>query len=247
MVFLLISGCAKEDTDLLRKETPVLTGMIRSLIPDQQISFFTMSEEYAGTPSSRKATLSLLHDGQWTDWTPDVYHYRAPDAFTFKPDSTYSIRVHDDLIPELVECTFKMPPAINLLVGITDTVHISNPGSVAGLISWNALDDEKYSYVFKLECLESNPVHIPGQYGFFEERYDGPQLSPQLLMLKSDFKYYGRHKLTILAIDRALDALFFYDAADMRSQLRNGPDNVSGAAGFVAGVTGFETEVIIWQ
>lgn len=247
MVLLFLTGCTKQSIEELRDELPVLTGVLRSNSTESLIDFFTLNEEYAGNPIRRNARLFVEGAGQNLEWSSNNYQFSSPGDFVFMPDSTYAIRVYDEKLEQEVSCKITMPPFIQLIAGITDTIRLSAPGSVAGLISWNALDNDRFSYVFRLECLEKNPNQIPGEYGLFDERYTGPQLSPQLLMLKSDFKYYGRHKLTVLAIDRSLDALFFFDPADMRSQLRNGPRNVSGAAGFVAGVTGFETEIIILE
>ncbi|MBL0315416.1 MAG: hypothetical protein IPP69_06375 [Flavobacteriales bacterium] len=247
MVSILLIGCQKISTDDLREEWPVLTGVLRSNVQGESIDFFTLDEEFAGSPKARIASVQVLGAGQNVELVANDFSYALPTDFVLLPDSTYQVVVSDESTKGEIKCEFTMPPAINLISSISNPVQISSPGSVAGLISWSQLDESRYSYIFRLEPLDENPVAIPGDVGYFESRYNGPQLSPQLLLLKSDFAYYGPHRLTVLAIDRGFDALFFYDAADMRGQLKNGPSNVLGAAGFVAGVTGFETEIVILE
>ena len=247
LLFILVAGCQKVSSDDLRNERPVLTGVMRSNVQGESIEFFTLNEEFAGPPMARSASVKILGASQEVELTANNFSYALPADFILLPDSTYRVVVSDDAAEGEIKSEFAMPPTISLISSIANPVQISSPGSVAGLISWTPLDESKYSYILKLEPLDIIPAPIPGNVGLFESRYNGPQLSPQLLLLKSDFAYYGTHRLTVLAIDRGFDALFFYDAADMRGQLKNGPSNVLGAAGFVAGVTGFETEIVILE
>jgi hypothetical protein len=210
----------------------------------QYLEFFTLNESLSGTPVSRLARIILSTDYSSINLIREDVKYHLPNDAILMPDSVYDIVVSDPHVGE-IRATVKMPPAISVINESPDTVWLSSPGSVAGLLSWTALDNSKFSYVFRLQSIEENPSVIGNNGGFFENRYNGPQLSPQLLLLKSDFKFYGKHKLSIFTIDREFDALFFYDASDLRGLLKNSPENIDGAAGFVTGVSGFEREIVI--
>jgi hypothetical protein len=139
-----------------------------------------------------------------------------------------------------------MPPAIvpGLISGNTFTVDPENPGEVAFLINWQVMPG--YSFLATLACLEEKPVPLPfEETGKFATFYRDPILQ-SFVSLRSDFfQYYGQHRLTVYAIDKAYEQVFFYLPSGARNLLAAGPDNVEGGDGFVTGVSKWELELVL--
>ena len=175
--------------------------------------------------------------------------YYTDENFGIQSEGQYEIELNDTELGLRSSAHVVIPPAIHLLVQELDTVVINDPENVtnhAGLVQWTSPNADLYSFVVKLENLEQNPIEInQSPTGQFQNRFSGPQLEPFLNLLKSDFQYLGNHKLTIYAIDRQFEQMFFFDAADLRGVLQNGPENVNGGNGFVAGVSRFNIEIFI--
>ena len=128
----------------------------------------------------------------------------------------------------------EMPPAITDLTVENDT--LSSTGSEECSIQWDAVPGN-LEFALRMECLETSPQLLPWAPGNFAELYSGPQVTGQLVLQPESFSCLGTHELTITVLNDALLNAFFFDSSDIRGLLKNGPDNVSGGKGFVAGVS----------
>ena len=129
----------------------------------------------------------------------------------------------------------EIPPAITNLMVDNDTLLAF--GAEECSIQWNVPPTGDLEYALRMECLESNPQLLPWAPGNFQELYSGPQVTGQLMLQPQSFSCLGTHQLTITVLNDALLNAFFFDSSDIRGLLKNGPDNVSGGKGFVAGVS----------
>jgi len=128
----------------------------------------------------------------------------------------------------------EMPPAIANITVENDTLSVA--GSEECSIQWDVTPNN-LEFAVRLECLESDPQLLPWAPGNFAELFGGPQVTGQLLLQPESFSCMGTHQLTITVLSEPLLNAFFFDSSDIRGLLRNGPDNVSGGKGFVAGVS----------
>ena len=98
-----------------------------------------------------------------------------------------------------------------------------------------------------MDCLAETLVEIPFSVasGNFATNFSGPQVAAGIIVSDTDFKYYGKHKLTVFAIPKTLESVFFYNAGDIRGLLTNGPDNILGIKGFATGVSKLEREFFL--
>ncbi len=239
-------GCTRTDVNELLVESPVLAGVLVGGENPKGIQFFELSENFGEMNTARKATITISSElDETAELSLENGFYAADATYLLLNEVKYRITVSNNSFPITMTAETKIPPAIHSTFLTDDTVFISSPGNFAGLLQWNALDNSRYSYVVRLENIEDVKVEIPFVGGQFASRFSGPQLEPQLVLQKTDFKYYGRHLLNVYAIDREFESVFFFDAADFRGFLRNGPDNVDGGKGFFTSVSTFSREIII--
>ena len=142
----------------------------------------------------------------------------------------------------------RIPPAIEVTsVSSTEiTIDPNSTGSPAMVIQWTALPDNQYSYLLQLESLESTPTAIPfiGPGGLFDAQYSGPISQTGTILFDTDFTNYGAHRLTIYAIRKEFEHLFFYDKTDLRGLVLLSPDNIENAKGFVAAVSSTSIDLV---
>ena len=129
--------------------------------------------------------------------------------------------------------TVIMPPAVDNLVVINDTLQAEDDAECQ--VDWT-MQDTELEFAFRLESLEQNPQPLPWSPGNFLQFYSGPQLASQLTLQPQSFAAYGSYLLTISVLNDELRDIFFFDPSDIRGLVRQGPDNVVGGKGFVAGV-----------
>lgn len=244
-LFSFIS-CQQHNDDLLREENPVLTGMLLAGETVNGISFFNLAENEIKQIADATLTLSdtLGHEVVLIHGSSGYY---AP-SFMVVANRNYSLQLQYN--GKQISSKCMIPPSL-VLVNITTneaTIDPSTDGAPLLTVTWNELDNEKYSYALLLENLESTKTTIPFSEvtgGQFEILYDTPVLNNSVTLFDTDFKYYGQHRLTVFAIERSLEDVYFYNSSDIRGLLQSGPNNVKGAHGYFAGASSFSVEMLI--
>ncbi|MFN0031158.1 MAG: hypothetical protein ACKVOR_03260 [Flavobacteriales bacterium] len=240
-IAILIAGCTKPDEEPYGSEYLVLSALLVSDEPIEDIRTFYF--DGAGQVSHFELQdLSINH-----------YHLAYENSHYILPDSTANAGSHYTISGKFngnhVVAMIQMPPPIELMGKLsTDTITIdTDPLSTLQLVfAWTALDTDKYSYVLMLEVLEENPQAIPFQtepQSSFEQSFSGPQEQAGAVLYETDFRYYGTHRITVFAIEKSLEEVFFFEPSDIRGLLKNGPDNVEGAMGYAAGTSKFSFEI----
>jgi hypothetical protein len=123
----------------------------------------------------------------------------------------------------------QFPPKAQFGNTLPDTITVTQAQNA--LINWDVSGE--YEFALQLECLEENPVPLTGSPGNFEAQFAGPQVSNQLTLSAASFSYFGHHRLTVSVLNDDLLNAFFFDPSDIRGLLKNGPNNVVGARGFI--------------
>ncbi|MFM9983779.1 MAG: hypothetical protein ACKVOK_01015 [Flavobacteriales bacterium] len=246
-IFILLVQCNPVSVDDLRKETPVMIAVVPNGTSTNGIQFFVLQDgESWGSPVT-DASIAIARQNSSDAATLNYTEGNYVAAFPIEPGASYTLsgRVKGhDFTTEIA-----MPPALDFTIALNDTLIInsSSTGSSIVIVTWTELDNEKYSYVVRMDCLEETPVEIPFTVpsGNFATNFSGPQVAAGIIVSDTDFKYYGRHKLTVFAIPKSLESVFFYNAGDIRGLLTNGPDNILGIKGFATGVSKLETEFFL--
>lgn len=135
-----------------------------------------------------------------------------------------------------------IPPNIQILEASSPIVDVNPDNPFEEVYSTSWFDQPGYSYLLKLECLETDPVEIPFGVpsGLFERTFTGPVEESNLIVFASDFKYFGAHRLTVYIIDEEYTSLFFLRNQALGLTITEGIDNVEGGKGFWTGVNAIE-------
>jgi len=128
----------------------------------------------------------------------------------------------------------EMPPELSNVMVSTDTLQ--STGDDECTVEW-VNPGGGYEFALRLECVDQVPQPLPWTPGNFMQLYNGPQVATQLTLQPASFAYYGTNELAISVLNTELRDAFFFDLSDIRGLLKQGPDNVSGAKGFVTGVS----------
>ncbi len=141
----------------------------------------------------------------------------------------------------------KIPPHIlPTFVGPTTfTINPSNPGASVFSLKWEAIPG--FSYLLELESVENNPTEIPFDVpaGLFQDQFFAPIEENETTLLDTDFKYYGRHLLTVYVIEDLYKDFFFFRNRGQGFLATQGPDNIIGARGLWTCVNAYQIELEI--
>ncbi|MCB0759909.1 MAG: DUF4249 family protein [Flavobacteriales bacterium] len=196
-----------------------------------------------GDQSSEKpisgASVSLVGAGQtavFTEDEVDAGHYLTSGELTTFSGQVFRVEAVVD--GRIVSSETSMPEPVQF-ISISDQLVLideQDPGAQVFEVSW--IQEEGYEYVLLLHEPDDDPESI--QFGVpsgnFEAVYELPTEKNFLTIYASDFRYYGEHLLEIIRIDTEYASVFRY-APGINHHVFNGPDNVSGGAGYVTGVS----------
>jgi hypothetical protein len=164
-----------------------------------------------------------------------------------QPDE--QIHLKCQLADYAIEATTQMPPALafTLVSNNLITINPNSTGSPALVVQWTELAQEDYSYLLKLEALGTEldliPFTVPA--GRFQVQYEGPISQTGTILFDTDFKYYGPHRLTVFAIPKEDEELFFYDKTDLRNLILLAPDNVLNAKGYFTSMSSASVDITL--
>lgn len=246
-IFLILVQCNTQSVEDLKNESPVMWAVIPNGSNTSGIQLYLLDEHNSIGKAITDATISIMHYASTNSVNLNYINGKYEGSLEIETNETYVMRgkvLDHDFTAEI-----KIPPAIDFTSPINDTLIVDSTsnGTTLLIATWNELDQEKYSYVVRLDCLEDSPIEIPFPVtsGNFASNFSGPQVAAGIIVADNDFKFYGRHKLSIFAIPKSLEKVYFYNASDIRGLLTNGPDNILGIKGFVTGVSVLEDEIYI--
>jgi len=237
---LFLSSCSAVSLDDLRDDTPVLTGILREGQTPWDFRYFLLQGETGNQFSvPQDAFIHLIDDaGNECDLAMQGDGTFGCDAaYPIVAGGTYSITAGNGTHRLTAQVT--IPGHFELLTVNTSTFtpNPNAPNEIAFQFSWE--QDPALSYAITLEPLDDNPTPTPFYPSDnFNNQYGLPFLEGQAILRSSYFNYYGPHRITIYAIDKSYEAVFFFNpVADIRSLLNTGLDNVEGGSGYVAGAS----------
>ncbi len=243
-------SCKEKDLSDIRSETMVVSGVLIQNNQIDSLSVFGLSEEVGGDPIPLTAKVSVTAENEQVS----TLHNVGPGYFSSDPGQIQIVSEHRyniEIVSDRGTCNTSVlvPPAIDLLEINKDTL-VFNPnslGSPAFIITWTSLDLSKYAYVLSLEDPDGMLVEVPFivPSGNFKSQYAGTWVQSGVTLFDTDFKYFGRHKLRVYAIDKQYEQVFYYGPSDLRGLLRAAPDNVNGGKGFITAASVLELELTI--
>ncbi len=164
-------------------------------------------------------------------------HYYNPSADIVMANQQYELLINHQ--GKEVSAITRVPKQLIIEQVSAQTIPIdpNSTGQPIFSVLWE--DNEEYSYVLMLKNLEASPEEIPFSVpsGQFEEIYNAPIPAQGATLYDTDFKYYGNHILTIYAINKEYEEVFFYQLDYGVTQISTGPENIVNGSGFFSGVS----------
>jgi hypothetical protein len=143
--------------------------------------------------------------------------------------------------------TSLVPPSVmpTLIGNTTFTVNPSNPGAAVFDVKWDPIDG--FSYLLSLQSITENAAEIPFSVpsGLFQNQFFAPIEENEVTLFDTDFKYYGRHRLTIYVIEDLYKDFFFFRNRGQGFLATQGPDNIRGARGLWTCINAYQIELEI--
>lgn len=245
---LVAASCESLEVDKLRPSYPVVTAVLEAGSTESEIAFFSLPDEQSGKRAISDAHLRLRDkQGGVKDAVFENGSYRV-HGLPIVSGHAYELEIEYNGKDYSAQC--EVPPALVLVNLTSSTAHIdpNTMGAPIITVTWNELPTERYSYVLLLEHLDEEPQVIPFAQtsgGQFAALYQSPILNNTITLFDTDFNYYGPHRLSIFAIERGLEHLYFYDSSDLRGLLQTAPGNVIGAHGYFTGVSRVAVDLLI--
>lgn len=217
----------------------IVSGVLKAGVPAQDIRLhFANDPEVVNLPVRGAQVLikgpqeiELVED----ELEPGVYH--AASNIPVQADQEYELEVRFE--EQIVTSATKVPRQL-IIEQVSSQLIPIDPGS-AGQPIFSVLweSSNEYSYVLTLRNVEASPEEIPFSVpsGQFDVVYNLPIPSQGATLYDTDFTYYGDHVLTIYAIDKDYEEVFFYNLELGVSQLTSGPDNIHNGSGYFTGVS----------
>ncbi len=227
-IFLLLVACTPEKID--STENVAIFGLWQT---DETPSITAVLADGAVEAAVPNLSLELeFPDGERVPFGFIGMEYVLQSERTPQPGEELQLLWYKEDAVATVSVT--MPPAITNLIVTNDTLQSTELNKCS--IGWSAAGLE-YEFALSLDCVELAPQPLPWAPGNFSQLYSGPQVATQLVLQPSAFGFYGTHELRVTVLNEELRDVFFYDLSDIRGLVKQGPDNVSGGKGFVAGVS----------
>lgn len=248
MFILLAMSCRQETLSDLREDVPVMTAIFETGSESAEVKLFHLGAHHQAAPVNiidAEITLAPQSGGSVNLSYNNGTYVTGANAIDIIPGNFY--RITAGIGDKEIKASCVIPPALSLAnaSNTTFTVNPNSLGTPSFILSWNSLDPAKYSYLLVLENLEENPVEIPFNVpsGNFTDQFSGPWEFDGATIYDTDFKYYGHHRLKIMAVEKSIESIYFYGPSDLRGLLQNGPDNVEGGRGYVIGVSSFTVDL----
>jgi hypothetical protein len=247
-MMLLLVSCESLKVEELRPDYPVVTAVLQSGNTASEISLFTLTD-VPGQQVAITDAIVRVRDEHGAEKTAVFNNgkYRVSN-FLIGSGRTYHLLIGN--AGEVYTSSCVVPPELVLVNLSNNVAHIDTATNGAPIltVTWNELPSELYSYALLLEPLDEEPELIPFTQetgGQFAALNQSPILNNTITLFDTDFKYYGPHLLSIFAIERGLEHLYFYDSSDLRGLLQTAPSNVKGAHGYFTGVSRLTVDLLI--
>jgi hypothetical protein len=240
---ILIAAACKETQP--RPEVTEVYGYYVAGLDTAFVTVRKISEEKGETPvqeadvrlvnGERALSLSEINRGE--------YNRKFPDQWAVEGE-TIILEVDGE-----VQCISeaKIPPHImpTFVAPTTFSINPSNPGASVFSLKWEAISG--FSYLLSLQNIESNPTVIPFGVpaGLFQDQFFAPIEENETTLFDTDFKYYGRHLLTVYVIEDLYKDFFFFRNRGQGFLATQGPDNIMGARGLWTCVNAYQIELEI--
>lgn len=243
MIFALFA-CTKQESG----STLIVEGVLVAGEPADNVRVSLM-RDFSETKVS-DATVNLFSDaGDRIALSPrpdaQGVYFDADAAFTPQAGATYRIEVsYED---HFAHATTTVPVQIAATQISATTIPITgdSPGQPVFSVLWQS--GAQFSHVLTLDNLEDAPQTIPFDVlaGRFDEQYAVPVPGFGTTLFDTDFEFYGLHTLSIFAIDKDYEAVFFYQPGESGNVITGGPENILGGAGYFTSASRLNIELEI--
>ena len=191
----------------------------------------------------------LMHDEEEILLEPDPNRpgYFYNNDHIVEPNSTYSLLATFEETSVTAKCF--VPDTLNIVEDNFEKfsqVGGESDGSLPLMsFSWEELIGYEYLIDLKPEEEELTLLTFSDEIGKFAEFFSLPTSATSAQIFDVDFMYSGRHTLTIYSISQEYSDLLRYIPTSFDRSVYRAPDNIQGAYGVFAGLTGKTYEIFV--
>jgi len=195
-----------------------------------------------------EGTITLTHDEESIELipNPDRPGYFYNHDHIVQPDAHYSLKAEFDNSMIKASCYV---PAIPILADeIMESTSLTvgeGVDNTAVLFSFSWSEGSEYLIDLTPEEEDPVPLTFSDDLGKFESFFALPIKENSANLFSEDFTFAGRHTLTIFSITPEYSDFVRYTPTSFERNLYRAPDNIDGAYGVFAGLTGTTLELII--
>lgn len=176
---------------------------------------------------------------QFVESSPGIYQNSESLIF---PSADYILRGNDLNNEFMAEA--RTPALFELTSAVASNISVDPNQEFEQLINLDWTESGNSEYVLVLTLLEADSVEIPfaNGGGNFSTVFANPQPESGTVLLASDFKYYGAHRLEIFAISKEYSSIFNPVLLVNRDDVPYISGNLIGGFGFFAACTKLSIE-----
>ncbi len=239
---VIISSCIQvDDVDYQIDKSILLQGLV--VTGDSQTSIkIERLEESGNTNPAIGINLSIegpLGTMQFVETSPGIYQNTESVIF---PSADYILRGNDLTSEFMAEA--RTPANFELNSTVPNAITVDPSQEFEQLLNLDWTESGNSEYVLVLTPLELNLVEIPFENGGgnFSSVFANPQPESGTVLLASDFKYFGAHRLEIFAISNDYSSIFNPVLLVNRDDVPYISGNLIGGFGFFAASTKLSVE-----
>ncbi len=164
------------------------------------------------------------------------------------PNSTYTLEAEFDNHLITASCFVPEEPVLEEeLTGITTLTVGGEADNSAVLFSFSWTEGSEYLIDLKPEEEDPEMLTFSNDIGKFDSFFSLPIKETSVSLFSEDFTYSGRHTLTIYSITSDYSDFIRYAPTSFDRNIYRAPNNIEGAYGVFAGLTGTQFELFIQE
>lgn len=214
----------------LENKAYVVSGFYRADTDKAEVSYFQLKDNGEKYADERAIVQITIGNGSRNLQRVSDDEYVLDGELNFNPGDEIALEIESDRI---LSASATIPPLVNIEAMGNSMINIDPglPGEEVFSLKWT--EQEGYSYLLRLECIEPTLVEIPftNGGGLFENTFRSPIVESSALIYASDFKYYGAHRLTIFILNNEYANLFFTRNGSIGFVTTESFDNIDGGKG----------------
>lgn len=255
-IFLTIMSIGCRKPALETQEAPVMIkGYLfgGDSINDFYVERIATSREFENEKNIpiTEGTLNLIHGDEVIELSPDPSRpgYFVNHEYIVEPNSAYTMEAQFENSHITAKCYVPEFPILEEEIMQSTTLQVGGMGVDNSEELFSFSWSEGSEFLIDLKPEEENPIELTfsDDLGKFDNFYALPIKDNSASLFSEDFTYAGRHTITIFSISPEYSDFVRYAPTSFERSVYRAPNNIEGAYGVFAGLTGTTLEIIIEQ